>query len=95
MSRGLDKKFLNAMREKLAHGRQQGYVGWDRHWEKCTFDYHPKGPYGMLMDRLHQEVSELVIALHEKNAEKIKYEAADVANFAMFIADIHGGLDEP
>ena len=91
MKRGLSRDFLCAMREKLEHGRQRGYVGWDKHWEQTPF---PCDPINWMMMRLHQEVDELVIALHKRNLDKIRSEAADVANFAMFIADIEGALEE-
>lgn len=42
--------------------------------------------------RLHDEVDELVVALEGDNRQLIVREAADVANFAMMIADLRGGL---
>ena len=84
--RGLSKEFLDAMRRKLDHGRRCGRVGWDRHWENTVF---PCPPDQLMMERLHQEIDELVVALHEGNPKKILHEAADVANFAMFIADLN------
>lgn len=92
-TRGLDRRFLDAMREKLSHGRERGYVGWDEHW-KCRFASPPMGPNGLLFTRLREEVTELSTALHGEDKELIRKEAADVANFAMFIADIHGALDD-
>lgn len=49
-----------------------------------------------LLARLQEEVNELVIAAYPPRADKpeISCEAADVANFAMFIADNFGGLME-
>lgn len=41
-----------------------------------------------LLGRLRQEVEELDCALHAKDAQMIETECADVANFAMMIADI-------
>ena len=92
--RKVDPKFIEAMEKKLNHGRSKGLVGWDRKWKNTCFPVIPRGPYGFLMTRLHQEVSELTIAVHEKDKKKILKEAADVANFAMMIADIHGSMDE-
>ena len=83
--RGLSNRFLEAMRKKLKHGRNRGYIGWDQHWERCVF---PASPTLFLLARLHNEMDELVIAVHEGNSDTILKEAADVANFAMFIADI-------
>lgn len=40
-----------------------------------------------LMERLEDEVGELEVAIDEKNKEEIIKECADVANFAMMIAD--------
>lgn len=49
------------------------------HWSTCSVYY--------LLDRLNQERHELVLAVDSNDAEKIRDEAADVANFAMMIAD--------
>ena len=92
--RGLDQRFLAAMRSKLDHGRRRGYIGWDEHWNDCYFDSAPEGPTGFFMTRLLQEVVELTIAVASKDPGRIKGEAADVANFAMMVADIHDALDE-
>ena len=91
--RGLDKRFLDEMRRKLEIGRQH-YVGWDQHWLDCSFHRNPTGPRGSLMSHLQDEVTELILALHEGDKDKVKEEAADVANFAMMVADFHGALDE-
>lgn len=58
----------------------------DRHWADCTRGY--------LMQRLWEEVAELQEAVVTKgmSADEIRGEAADVANFAMMVADICGGL---
>lgn len=90
--RGLNRQFLNAMREKLKHGERKGHTGWDEHWE-CYSYGTLSGTNGELMSRLYEEVAELIIAVHENDLPKIRLEAADVANFAMFIADIHGALE--
>ena len=84
--RGLSLKFLSAMRKGLDRGRMHGYKGWDEHWENVCF---PCPSDMFLKMRLHQEMDELIIALNERDPEKILNEAADVANFAMFLADIN------
>ncbi|NBJ13243.1 hypothetical protein [Microvirga arsenatis] len=49
----------------------------------------------VLMDRLHEEAAELHEALKQGDyREHIALEAADVANFAMMIADVCGCLGE-
>ncbi len=55
-----------------------------KHWSECSVDY--------LYDRMDQEVVELDRALLEvertgNGKEEVIFEAADVANFAMMIAD--------
>lgn len=93
--RPVDKNFIKLMEVKLQHGRKCGYVGWDQHWKDCLFEIsNIKGPTGLLINRLQEEVTELVVALASGSHKQIALEAADVANFAMFIADIVGGLDE-
>lgn len=89
--RNLDKEFLNAMREKLQSGRERGYHGWDHNWKGTVWPTN--NPRGYLLDRLNHEVLELAIALENGTKEQIRLEAADVANFAMMIADITGSLD--
>ena len=93
-TRGLDEEFLFTMREKLAHGRRQGYVGWDRRWKNCTFPSGIRcGPFSFLMERLRHEVVELTCALISGDKKSIRSEAADVANLAMMVADIEGALE--
>lgn len=88
--RDLDEEFLNAMRAKLYQGRRDGYVGYDCYWKKTVFPRkNIRGATGYLMDRLQHEVLELAEAITIGTREQIKNEAADVANFAMFIADIN------
>ena len=50
-------------------------------------------PAKFLLNRLVGEVLELTIALEKGSPEQIKFEAADVANFAMMIADYTGSLE--
>ena len=76
-------EFAEAMEEKLSANDHKG--GWDR--SSVTY----------LLERLRQEVDELDLAAsktcshcgvaHEPNTKRIIDEAADVANFAMMIAD--------
>ena len=69
--------FVALMFEKLDQNRFK--MGWDG----CTQNW--------LLDRLEQEVGELRQAITDnKPARDIAYEAADVANFAMMIADNSG-----
>jgi hypothetical protein len=89
--RDLDKRFLNAMREKLQHGRDRGYHGWDQKWKDTVWPTN--NPSGYLLDRLNHEILELAVAMETGTKEQIKQETADVANFAMMIADITGSLD--
>ena len=54
-------------------------------WKKCEHSW--------LLDRLKQEVVELEKALDQvNNQENVIREAADVANFALMIADLAGRL---
>lgn len=45
------------------------------------------------MRRLLEEVSELIVALAQEDKEAIRSESADVANFAMMVADVHQALE--
>ncbi len=93
--RGLDKQFLAAMRRKMDSGRRNGYVGWDRKWKKTVWN-NPNcggGNYGDLMQGLRNEVTELTLALDKDNLQNILNECADVANYAMMIADYEGCLE--
>ena len=92
--RGLSKDFLAAMREKMEYGRRWGYEGWDSHWQGRFGHASLRGATGKLMKRLQKEVIELALAIYSGNKEEIRLEAADVANFAMMIADAEGTLDE-
>ncbi len=74
--------FANQMERKLSKNDHKG------HWRNSGFDYHQK--------RLGQEVKELARALSKFDsgdmsigtAQRIIDETVDVANFAMFIADL-------
>jgi len=90
--RGLCSEFLSAMRVKLESGRRKGRVGWDRHWENCVFSTVDECSPEWFLKRLQEETVELAMAIAEGNPDKIMGECADVANFAMFIADVckHG-----
>jgi len=73
------------MRKGLDNGRSRGYVGWDTYWKKAAF---PCDPISWLKTRLYQEIDELTVAIYEGEQERILIEAADIANFAMMIADL-------
>ena len=83
------RAFAEAMERKLAANDHKGG------WEDCSIDY--------LIKRLRQETSELLKVagdreartLTNEEAEKVLNEAADVANFAMMIADVCDGLERP
>ncbi len=47
-----------------------------------------------LVDRLREETEELIVAILDHGPEQIGKEAADVANFALMIADVCGCLGE-
>jgi NTP pyrophosphatase (non-canonical NTP hydrolase) len=73
--------FAQIMEEML---QQNDYKGG---WSKCN-------PQWLLM-RLQQEVEELdaELSVTPFNQENIRKEAADVANFAMMVVDVCGGLE--
>ena len=90
--RGLNKRFLSEMRKGLDRGRMNGNTGWDEHW-KCNWPgAGVYGPYGHLMVRLGEETIKLTIALALPNHDEIKKRSANIANFAMMIADLEGCL---
>jgi hypothetical protein len=75
--------FALAMEERLKANDHKGT------WKGCDTDY--------LLDRLREEWVELRYAVMARNVfgrdpEQIRHEAADAANFALFIADVCGGL---
>jgi NTP pyrophosphatase (non-canonical NTP hydrolase) len=72
--------FAEVMESKLDENRHKGRTGW-RHMTPSW-----------LLERLQVETRELERAMKTKNSRDIAREAADVANFAMFIADKFGGL---
>lgn len=68
--------FAVAMEKKLTENDHK------THWRKSGLPY--------LVGRLHQEAYELMVALQRKNdPDGVLDEAADVANFAMMIADLY------
>ena len=75
-------RFHTTMFVKLSEKQYKG--GWE--------DLSPSE----LLSMLKVEVKELEEALDKENTNRrdIAREAADVANFAMMIADVCGGLDE-
>ena len=72
--------FARLMEQKLSKNDHKGG------WVGCTPSW--------LLRRLRAETNELARALkcHKKAPALIAREAADVANFAMMIADVTGGL---
>jgi NTP pyrophosphatase (non-canonical NTP hydrolase) len=62
---------------------------------KLAANDHKAGWKGMTVEqvrtRLHEEVEELIHALTSREGGVLQ-EAADVANFAMFLADLSGEL---
>jgi len=72
----LPKFFVDAMESKLQENSFKG------DWEQCGFEY--------LYSRLVEEVGELGKAHFEGEEDAIIPEAADIANFAMMIADLFG-----
>jgi len=74
--------FAEIMKRKLISNQHKGG------WSNDLFSY--------LLCRLKEETHELEVALTNGcPPAKITEEAADVANFAMMIADVSGGLDRP
>lgn len=74
-------KYAELMEQKLRANDHKG------HWRESSLSY--------LIARLREECGELIDAvLYEEGStpDHITEEAADVANFAMFIADVAGGL---
>lgn len=70
-------QFFDAMLEKIDANQHKGG------WHDCTNKY--------LKKRLYREISELMEALESGDGKQIKMEAADVANFCFFIADVNEG----
>lgn len=67
-------RFAEQMEIKLQENDHKGG------WQQCEDDY--------LIGRLQQETYELYLAMNHKEPLEVRREAADVANFAMMIADI-------
>lgn len=62
--------------------------------DKLLYCIHKGGPeewrrekYSWLMSRANEELGELHLAIESRDPERIRKEAADVANYMMFIAD--------
>ena len=66
--------FAARMSAKLRQNEHKGS------WDNCNYDY--------LLNRLRQETEELAEAIAGGTATDVIDEAADVANFAMMIADV-------
>jgi NTP pyrophosphatase (non-canonical NTP hydrolase) len=94
--RSVSADFVLAMEQKLEWGRSQGRTGWDSHWKNVSVD-----SFGIpaLFEKLQEELDELhfeaMDGRGEYDLEKLRLEAADVANVAMMIADMAGALREP
>jgi NTP pyrophosphatase (non-canonical NTP hydrolase) len=75
------QNFSHIMEKKLSENRHKGDA---RGWREST--------PGQLVQRIEDEVAELKEALMSKqfNPEAVAREAADVANFAMMVADCYG-----
>jgi len=72
------RRFSEVMERRL---RENDYKGG---WKDCDYSY--------LTRRLQEEIDELHIAIQCKSLDLIPEESADVANFAMMIADVYGNL---
>jgi len=81
--RGISRMFLQAMRDKLDEGRAKGRTEWDRGKWTVSAEW--------LLERLRDEVAELADALRSGHPIEIRHEAADVALFAMFLAEYCSG----
>lgn len=88
IKRPVDPCFIEYMEAKLQEGREKGKKAWDEEWDNYNTSLR------QLFDMLLDEVQELFNELTDKNStpDDIAKEAADVANFAMMIADRAGGL---
>jgi hypothetical protein len=78
------------LREEVAWFARKMEVQLRRHeykggWDDSTSEY--------LLDRLVQEAEELREAIRSKKSERVTAEAADVANFAMMLADVFNRRD--
>lgn len=74
--------FAKRMEAKLRENDHKGG------WQDCSLDW--------LIERLFQEANELWRTInHPSTFEMVIYEAADVANFAMMIADIARRINAP
>lgn len=72
------RDFVSAMSGRLHDNRHKAG------WKKCTYVY--------LYRCLLQELTELMEAIEApESAHNVTSEAADVANFAMMIADVYAG----
>lgn len=73
--------FAELMEQRLSENRHKGgRDGWEKTWVMELFS------------SLRDESNELAIAIEVGNSKEIVRECADVANYAMMIADVVGGL---
>ena len=84
--------FAKAMQHKLDKNKHKDGKGWERNpdgsrngWAGCSVEF--------LVDKLREEVSELLEALEHEGLDEIRNEAADVGNIAMMLADVCGSLN--
>lgn len=68
-------QFARLMEERLQKHDHKGRYGWAGYRKR------------VLLEMLHGELCELSEAVFTHNEEEIRKEAADLANFAMMIAD--------
>jgi len=94
----IDHSFMEAMEDGLERGRKKGRVGWDRGWLNTKFDEIPLTSHGQIFEMLQRYVRKLAIEIDDtsksRDVEKIKKQAANVANLAMMVADIHEALND-
>lgn len=95
--RPVSSAFIKAMEEGLEHGRKMGQTGWDTAWKRWLGSPSTLQQVRMgLLDKLDEEVEELLDALRQKKEpEEVLREAADVANLAMMLADLRYEEWEP
>ena len=88
--RGLDSEFLAVMRKKLEQGRRQGKAGWDTHWGRdgtCILATSDECSPRWFLCRILDECIETAVAIEHGDPDQIADECADIANFAMMLAD--------
>lgn len=95
--RPVSKDFVAAMEEGLQHGREMGRTWWDSFWKDRDSGLAIPDMAYDLFDLLQEEVEEfgdVISPWGALNLQEVRKEAADIANFAMMIADLAGALGE-